>query len=152
MSRHIFTRLFLNKSLEELFSMANLRKTDVGLPVNVWLDTSQYYKTEGHDKRLKFQPNKDRNFPSSRKGWSSIRLNGEIVEKTFKKSKSKLTESELSEIRNFTTNNAYALSCLADKQISVAEFLSLMIKGGKKASDVEIQKQKDAVDKIISEN
>ena len=70
----------------------------------------------------------------------------------FKKSKSKLTESELSEIRNFTTNNAYALSCLADKQISVAEFLSLMIKGGKKASDVEIQKQKDAVDKIISEN
>lgn len=68
----------------KLYEMATLRKKDSKLPVNLYIDDSLSYQRGGHSKRIKFQTDKgDR--PNTRSNFSSMTLDGEVVESTFPK-------------------------------------------------------------------
>ena len=83
-------------------------------------------------------------FHSGDKGSCSINFNGKVVYKsTF------FNDYEITEMKNFTSNNSYALKWLMTTRITVDDFLKVMIKGGEKASDREIELQREAVNRIV---
>lgn len=79
-------------------------------------------------------------------------LDGKIVDETYNVEESELTAKDLRKVSNFTKNNAYALSKVADFEITDDEFEFVIIKGGEPATDEQIQNQIEMVDKFISES
>lgn len=49
----------------KLDEMANCRPARTGLPVNIWIDETEAYKSGKHAKRIKFQINRDVRFQPS---------------------------------------------------------------------------------------
>lgn len=43
--------------MERIYEMANRRKRQTGLPINIWIDENGWYKLSGHGKRIKVQMN-----------------------------------------------------------------------------------------------
>ena len=133
-----------------IYSMANYRGFKVGLPTNLWIDEGKEYVRCGHSKRLKFQ----KDYAKKIHDWNfaSMTLDGKIVEETYNGEESELTTKDLRKVSNFTKNNAYALSKVADFEITDNEFEFVMIKGGEPATDEQIRNQIEMVDKFISES
>lgn len=135
-----------------LQEMANVRKKQTGLPVNIWIDEAETYKKGKHSKRIKFQIDKSLNF---KEPTCPMLLDGTIPEKVWKKMQDQcsISKSEIKEIQTFVTNNAYALDKLADQLIWKEDFFELMIRGGDKASKEQIEiLQKKTDEAIINKN
>lgn len=83
-------------------------------------------------------------FCSDDKGTGSVDFKGKLLNYSIS-----FNSYELNEIRNFAVNNSYALKWLMTGRISIDDFLNVMIKGGDRASEREIELQKEAVDRIV---
>ena len=50
--------------MERIYEMANRRKRQTGLPINIWIDENGWYKLSGHGKRIKVQMNYGEKMPN----------------------------------------------------------------------------------------
>jgi hypothetical protein len=111
-----------NLKIEE---MATLRKSDSGLPANLYLDDTGSWSKSGHWKRIKFQPNAgDRPVPRDMVPMS-IDDNPQILVKNVKIA---LNAKQLAQIKTFVRVNKDLLLQLADAEISILEFGRRMVK------------------------
>lgn len=117
-----------------LQELANYRKRDTGLPVNVWIDGYQTYKKGKHYKRIKFQINKSNIIQKNNFGTISL-YNGKIINKDqiIKNKNFELAEKDLQGLENFVKNNFFALNQIEDDLLSESEFLKVILKGTKKS-------------------
>ena len=133
---------------EEFWSPARTDKT--GLPVNIFIDEVKLYKNKNRDKGIKFQINKKGKFHQF--NTCPMTLDGKTPEDVWNEVKQDkkfdLTNEDVEAVRNFVINNAYALDKVADQLLQLDEFWGVCIKGGKKATDSEIQEMKHRTDYI----
>ena len=149
MKKHIFSNLLWHPR-ENIFSQANLKKWDSDLPMNLWLDDNGSYENTSHGNRVKFQINHSNKNSPNKIDYASIALDGTLIEKTYFRKRSELSDKEVFMAINFTKNNQYALDKLGKQKISFKEFTSVMISGGDVATQNEIDEQKTKVDEIIA--
>lgn len=148
MSSNVIEGKIVNNSW--IYSMANRRKVQTGLPVNIWIDEKKAYVDGGHWKRIKFQLNHgDKTFHQPD---ACMDLEGNVVASTFNESDSELNSKDIKAVSNFVKNNSYALDKVADEDIYMDQFDEVMIKGGEPASHEQIENQRILVDKFIEEN
>jgi len=126
-----------------LQEMANVRKKQTGLPVNIWIDEAETYKKGKYSKFIKFQMDKGLNF---KEPTCPMLLDGTIPEKVLQCS---ISKSEIKEIQTFVINNAYALDKLADQLIWKEDFFEFMIKGGDEASKEQIEILQKKTDEAV---
>jgi len=110
---------------EPLWEMAGLRKSDSGLPVNVWLDDSRWYLKAGHWKQIKFQGDHGNNVNTDNLFSMTISENP-VVMPPNAFYKIKLNSKEIELLKQFVKNNFKLLSDLADAKISFSQFLKVM--------------------------
>ena len=135
----------------QLYEMATLRKKDSGLPVNLYIDDSLSYKRGKHSKRVKFQTDKG-DKPNTRGSFSSMTLDGKVVEKTLPK-KLEISQRDIEAVSNFVINNYECLSLVADFELDYDYFKHhLMIKGGELATEDQLKAQKELLDAYLAEN
>lgn len=135
----------------QLHEMATLRKKDSGLPVNLYIDDSLSYKRGKHSKRIKFQTDKG-DKPNTRGSFSSMTLDGKVVEKTLPK-KLEISQKDIEAVSNFVVNNYECLSLVADFDLDYDYFKHhLMIKGGELATEEQLKTQKELLDAYLAEN
>lgn len=128
-----------------LQEMANVRKKQTGLPVNIWIDEAETYKKEKYSKFIKFQMDKGLNF---KEPTCPMLLDGTIPEKVLQ-GQCFISKSEIKEIQTFVINNAYALDKLADQLIWKEDFFEFMIKGGGEASKEQIEILQKKTDEAV---
>ena len=110
-----------NLKIEE---MATLRKSDSGLPANLYLDDTGSWSKSGHWKRIKFQPDTgDRPITRSMIPMS-IDDNPQVLVKDARIS---LNTKQLEQIKMFVRVNKDLLLQLADAKISILDFGRKMI-------------------------
>lgn len=131
-----------------IFEMVNYYKEDLNLPVNVWIDESEWYKKGKHSKRIKFQINYGDKIIEEL--MCPMMLDGEIPYKIYKKIiKSKnweIKSRDLEKVRCFVLNNFYALDALADQKIKRKFFDEIVIIGGNLVDDTLVDEQIKLVD------
>lgn len=132
----------------KLYEMATLRKKDSKLPVNLYIDDSLSYQRSGHSKRIKFQTDKgDR--PNTRSNFSSMTLDGEVVESTFLKS-TDLSSKDIQKISNFVKNNSKCLSLVSDMEMDFSDFKSyFMIEDSDLISDEQKEKLQNEINEYL---
>ena len=133
--------------MERIYEMANRRKRQTGLPINIWIDENGWYKLGGHAKRIKVQMNygeKMQNQPFCR-----MDLYGNIIEDIFDKKECEVSTKDLKQVSNYVLNNSYALDKVADEEIFMEDYDEISIKGGKLASEEEIDNLIKEVDARI---
>lgn len=106
-------------------SIVCIKSADTGLSVNM----------TGIGRALRFW---------SLEGSGTITIDGKLKDYSVE-----FQQDDLNDVKNFVLNNSYALECLFLNYISVSEFLKVLIKGGSRACQREIQLQKEAVDRIV---
>jgi hypothetical protein len=111
-----------NLKIEE---MATLRKSDSGLPANLYLDDAGTWSKSGHWKRIKFQPNTGDRPVTRDMVPMSIDDNPQIL---IKNAKVALNAKQLEQIKAFVKTNKDLLLQLADAEISILEFGRRMVK------------------------
>lgn len=135
----------------KLCETITLRKKDSGLPVSLYIDDSLSYKRGKHSKRIKFQTDTG-DKPNTRGNFSSMTLDGKVVEKTLTK-KLEISQKDIEAISNFVVNNYECLSLVADFDLDYSYFKHhLMIKGGELATEEQLKTQKDLLDAYLAEN
>lgn len=128
------------------YEMATLRKKDSKLPVNLYIDDSLSYQRGGHSKRIKFQTDKgDR--PNTRSNFSSMTLDGDIVESTLPRSM-ELSSKDIQNISNFVKNNSNCLSLVSDMEMDFSDFKSYFMAEG---SDLISNEQKEKLQNEVNE-
>jgi hypothetical protein len=111
-----------NRRIEE---MATLRKSDSGLPANLYLDDVGSWSKSGHWKRIKFQPNTGDRPVTRDMVPMSIDDDPQIL---IKNAKISLNAKQLEQIKRFVRANKNLLLQLADAEISIIEFGRKMVK------------------------
>jgi hypothetical protein len=111
-----------NLKIEE---MATLRKSDSGLPANLYLDDTGSRSKSGHWKRIKFQPNTGDRPVTRDMVPMSIDDSPQILVKNVKVA---LNMKQLDQIKAFVLANKDLLLQLADAEISILEFGRRMAK------------------------
>jgi hypothetical protein len=110
---------------DELEEMSGLRKSDAGLPVNIWLDDSKAYVRGHHAKRIKFQGDRGNSInPSNLFSMIISKDNPQIPSKQL--SRLRLPTKDIEAVKTFVKNNADLLSMLADAEISFMAFIQRM--------------------------
>lgn len=135
-----------------LQELANYRKRDTGLSMNIWIDGYQTYRKGKHYKKLKFQINKSNNIQKNNFGTISL-YNCEIIDlqKLKRKNDFDLSENDIKGLKNFVKNNLFALNQIEDDILTESEFLSVIIKGKELADEETIDtKQIEVCDIIIN--
>lgn len=87
--------------LNEICSMANRRKWQTGLPVNIWIDENGSYRKGGHGKRIKFQLNygeKSLDQPEASMELSGDWENDSAFDNTYDKNKSQLKRRDIQKV------------------------------------------------------
>ena len=108
---------FVHSEPESLWSMANFRKDKSGLPVNVWLDEGQTYKTGGgHGYRLKFQTNRQNQWTNTELAIMTISDIPKVI------GEHKLPAKVIKELEDFVIRNKKLLMQLADMKIDFDTF------------------------------
>lgn len=132
----------------KLYEIATLRKKDSKLPVNLYIDDSLSYQRSGHSKRIKFQTDKgDR--PNTRSNFSSMMLDGEVVESTFLKS-TDLSSKDIQKISNFVKNNSKCLSLVSGMEMDFSDFKSyFMIEDSDLISDEQKEKLQNEINEYL---
>lgn len=125
-----------------LFEMANVWKADTGLPMNIWLDDSDRYKRGGHWMRIKFQL--DTSDKNDYANTAPMDLNGVVRVKLTEHVK--LSGRDFQALRNWIRNNKYALELVMSKKLSLMQIFPFMIKGGRLASEEELNHLKAICD------
>jgi hypothetical protein len=106
---------------DELEEMAGLRKSDSGLPVNLWLDDSGAYIRGKHAKRIKFQG--DYGNKANAGNMFSMTISKDDPQIPVKQlPKLRLSSKDIEAIKAFVKNNADLLDMLADQKISFLQF------------------------------
>jgi hypothetical protein len=108
-----------------LDEMANLAKSDTGLPVIIWLDSSRTYLRGGHGKRIKFQ--NDYGNTTNRSNLISMTISKDdpqIPEKY--RNRVKLPAKDIDAVKTFVRNNYSLLDKLADEKITLKMFFMKM--------------------------
>jgi hypothetical protein len=105
-----------NLRIEE---MATLRKSDSGLPANLYLDDTGSWSKSGHWKRIKFQPNTGDRPVTKDMIPMSIDDNPRILVKNVEVA---LNAKQLNQIKMFVRVNKDLLLRLASAEISILEF------------------------------
>jgi hypothetical protein len=111
-----------NLRIEE---MATLRKSDSGLPANLYLDDTGSWSKSGHWKRIKFQPNTGDRPVTRDMVPMSIDDSPKILVKNIKVA---LNAKQLEQIKAFVRANKDLLLQLANAEISILEFGRKMVK------------------------
>jgi hypothetical protein len=111
-----------NLRIEE---MATLRKSDSGLPVNLYLDDVGSWSKSGHWKRIKFQANKNNSANTRTMVPMSISDDPQIL---IKNPRLSLSAKDVEKVKNFVRANKDILLLLADEKISILEFGRRMVK------------------------
>ena len=150
---------FIYNSLNKfnLKEIANYRKWDTGLPVNIWIDDSKSYLNEKHSKKLNFQINYANKIQKNNYATISL-IDNKVVnpDKLLKKHNCKVNKETLTSVENFCQNNNFALCAISDSIISESDFFSVIIKGKelKSPEDIEAAKLKtqDIIRKGITDN
>ena len=133
--------------MERICEMANRRIWQTRLPINIWIDENGWYKLGGHTKRIKVQMNygeKMQNQP-----FCCTDLYGNIIEDTFDEKECEVSTKDLRQVSNYVLNNSYALDKVADEEIFMEDYDEISIKGGKLASEEEIDNLIKEVDARI---
>jgi len=104
--------------------MIILHGDQTGLPVNIWVDNSRWYKKFGSRKYIKFQGNYSSYDNPSNLVTLTISKNPEIV---LGSNRLSISEKSLGRVKRFVINNEKLLSDLADEEITCNEFLDKMI-------------------------
>lgn len=136
------------KEKQLLTDLATLRKRETGLPVNIYVDDAGTYLNSGHYKRIKFQ--KDYRERPLTRSFASMKLDRTLVTQTLRNNK--IIDKDIEKIQNFVQNNFQALEELADANISISEFLKIMIPGGNLANKDEILAQQNLLKQYLQEN
>lgn len=110
---------------DELEEMAGLRKSDSGLPVNLWLDDSHAYVRGRHAKRIKFQGDYGNNV-NARNMFSMTLSKSNPQIPSGQLPGLKLPAKDINAIKTFVKNNADLLDKLADEKISFMTFTRQM--------------------------
>lgn len=126
--------------------MANKRKAQTKLPMNIWIDENQTYVKGRHSKRVKFQLDHGNRMNLSRFG--TMDLDGNLHCDDI----GELSQEDINALRNFVLNNKVALEHVADNDIWLDEIWPNIILGGEPASFEEIQKLNLKVDELIDYN
>jgi len=105
---------------ESVWSMANLRKSKSGLPVNVWLDEGQTYKNAGHGYRLKFQTNRQNQWTNNELATMTISDTPRVI------GEHGLSARVIKELEDFVVRNKNLLMQLADMKIDFFQFVERM--------------------------
>jgi hypothetical protein len=110
---------------DELEEMAGLRKSDAGLPVNIWLDDSKAYIRGRHAKWIKFQGDHGNNInPSNMFSMIISKDDPQIPPKQL--ARLRLPSKDIEAIKTFVKDNADLLDKLADAKISFMTFTQQM--------------------------
>lgn len=128
--------------------MSNKWSEETGLPMNIWIDESQWYLQGGHSKRLKFQLDTSDRLKKDELG--EMDMEGNIWPKKLKTPN--LREKDLTQLRNFVHNNRYALEYVADMDVRLYQIWNDIIKGGKRATDEQIAELNRKVDVMLAKN
>lgn len=135
---------------ERFFEMANVRQLKTGLPMIVWVDTSKTYIDGGHYKRMKFQLNTANK--TQKENFATVSLaDCKVVdrEEVLNQRNCELSSKDLTEVENFVYNNNFALRWCADELLDDSDLIENLIKGGKLASESEIEETKRKVQNLI---
>jgi hypothetical protein len=76
-------------------------------------------------------------------------LYGKIIEDTFDEKECEVSTKDLRQVSNYVLNNSYALDKVADEEIFMEDYDEISIKGGKLASEEEINNLIKEVDTRI---
>jgi len=106
--------------------MANLRKFDTGLPVNIELDTAKRWQRSGHARRVKFQSDRGDRANSFEFLSMSIEENPRVFNPLNKRID--LNQKEINKIKGWIRLNKDLLLKLADEEIEIDEFKRKMKK------------------------
>ena len=74
---------------------------------------------------------------------------GNIIEDTFDEKECEVSTKDLRQVSNYVLNNSYALDKVADEEIFMEDYDEISIKGGKLASEEEIDNLIKEVDARI---
>jgi hypothetical protein len=110
---------------DDLEDMAGLRKSDSGLPVNLWLDDSHAYARKRHAKRIRFQGDHENDANTSNM-FSMILSKDDPQIPASQLPRLKLPAKEIESVKTFVRNNAGLLDKLADAEISFMAFTRQM--------------------------
>ena len=136
--------------MERFFEMANVRQLKTGLPMIVWVDTSKTYIDGGHYKRMKFQLNTANK--TQKENFATVSLaDCKVVDRedVLNQKNCELSLRDLTEVENFVYNNNFALRWCADELLDDSDLIENLIKGGKLASESEIESTKKTVQNLI---
>ena len=112
-------------SRDELEEMSTLKKSDTGLPVNIWVDDTRAYIAGKYTKRIKFQGDYGNN--TNRSNLFSMILSKDDPQIPANQiSKLKLPSKDIDAIKTFVKNNVDLLDKLADEKITFTMFLRQM--------------------------
>jgi hypothetical protein len=107
--------------------MSTLKKTDSGLPVNIWVDDTGAYIRGKHVKRIKFQGDYG-NKTNAGNLFSMIISKDDPQIPARQLPKLRLPAKDIDAIKAFVKNNADLLDKLADEKISFVTFIHQMKK------------------------
>lgn len=110
--------------LDRFLEMSNLRKSETGLPVNIWLDDSGRWRKTPHGNRIKFQGDAGNRVNIDNAGCMSI----EDVPQIFEQPKDlRLNSKQIKAIQQFIRNNKELIEQLGRTEISILEFGRRMV-------------------------
>lgn len=131
-----------------IYEMSNKWQEETGLPMNIWIDESQWYLQGGYSKRLKFQLDTSDRLKKDELG--EMDMDGNIHPENLKIPK--LSGKDITKLRNFVHNNRYALEYIADMDVRLYQIWNNMIMGGEPATGARIKQLNDKVDKVLADN
>jgi hypothetical protein len=103
----------------ELLTESKLRRSETGLPVDIWVDENATYKKGGHAPRLKFQSIRGDNNSFH---FSTVTISDNPKILNLPQNKGTVDNKELDQIRNFVRNNQQLLMDLSNGKISIMDF------------------------------
>jgi hypothetical protein len=110
---------------DELEEMSTLKKSDTGLPVNIWVDDTGAYIRGRHAKRIKFQGDYG-NKTNAGNLFSMILSKDDPQVPAKQLQRLKLPAKDIDAIKIFVKNNADLLDKLADEKITFTTFIRQM--------------------------
>lgn len=128
--------------------MANKYREETLLPMNIWIDETGSYVRGRHGKRIRFQLDKSDYFDNDNTG--SMGLDGTVYPPSLKIRD--LMANDIEELRNFVRNNRHALDLVADQKVRLYKVWPYIIKGGKAASDDEVERLNAKVDELAHDS
>ena len=117
-------KLLENEDKEVLMEMSGLRKEDTNLPVNIWIDDVGNERSTPHNlPRIKFQNDTSNKLKSRNTIPMSISIEPEVLVKNFQ---TKLTTSDINQIKQFIIDNHDLLTDYWNHKITLVQFICRM--------------------------